>query len=141
MAKKQTKEAQEHIDMKQNYLRALADYQNLERRTAEQIGQIRKIAEQRLLLQFLDVEDDIERAEVFVKDEGLALVKSKIYKILEDSGVKALDLLGKDFDPYTAECIELVEGQENKVVKELQKGYALGEEILRPAKVAVGKAK
>ncbi|OGK16112.1 nucleotide exchange factor GrpE [Candidatus Roizmanbacteria bacterium RIFCSPHIGHO2_01_FULL_39_12b] len=126
--------------LKQNYLRALADYQNLERRTNEQIGQIRHTAGKHLLLQLLDVVDDVERAEVFVNDEGLSHVRNKLLKILEDSGVKQIEVLGQEFDPNVAECIELVEGKENRVIKELQKGYTLHGEVLRTAKVAVGRS-
>lgn len=142
MAKKAPKEPvenQEVAQLKADYLRALADYQNLERRTGEQMSQMRKIASRGLLLQLLDVMDDIDRAEVFVTDTGLAMVRSKMQKIFDDSGVKTMDLVNQEFDPYLAECIDLVEGKENQVIKVLQKGYYLDGEVLRTAKVAVGK--
>lgn len=135
----ETVENQEVTQLKADYLRALADYQNLERRTASQMSQMRKSASQGLLLQILEVMDDIDRAEVFVQDQGLIHVKSKIQRILDNSNVKEMDLKGKDFDPYLAECIDLVEGEENKIVGVLQKGYYLDGEILRTAKVSVGK--
>lgn len=127
-------------EYKNKYLRATADYQNLERRVNDQMETITIRANKQILIELLDVLDDIERAEAFLKDEGLVLVKSKIIAILEKRGIKHIDVLQKEYDPVVAECIEIVDGEKpNIVVKEIQKGYVIHDEILRIAKVAVSK--
>lgn len=129
------------IEIWQNkYLRALADYQNLDRRHQEEVDRNRREANKRLLLQFLEVLDDICKGELFVKDHGLQLIKEKFIKILERQGVKELEVVNKIFNPETAECIELVEGDKDNIVVEItRKGYALHGDILRAAQVKVAK--
>src|SRR3990167_3633519 len=103
---------------KKLYLRALADYHNLEKRINE------------------------EKEEVFVKDAGLGMIKSQFYKILQEEGIEEIDIQGKQFDPEQAEAVDIVEGQEeNKVADVLQKGYALSGKVIRPAQVRVTKSK
>src|SRR3989338_762622 len=111
---------------KEKYLRALADYHNLEKRTSQQISQAVNQANQRLLLQLIDLLDDIEQAEVFINDQGLNLVKNKLEKILADEGVKPIELINKEYDPAVAECIEIVNDNDNNIIKEVvKKGYQL----------------
>lgn len=127
-------------EWKNKYLRALADYQNLEKRTEEQITRQKSESKKKLLLKFLHVFDNIERAEIFVEDQGLMLIKEQFANILKDEKVKELDLLRKPFDPYLAECIEVVDGEKDNIVVEIiRKGYKIDHELLRPAQVKVTK--
>lgn len=128
-------------EYKNKYLRALADYNNLERRTAEQIENYQKRARKNLLSKFLDILDTLYQAEVFVKDPGLAMVKDNFIKLLKSEGVEELDLQGKEYDPYVAEAIDAVidEKNDNKVVEIVSRGYKIGDEVIRVAKVKVGK--
>lgn len=127
---------------KNKYLRALADYQNLERRVAEQLTTQQKKANKNLILKFLEVLDDLEKGELFVSDSGLKLIKEKFVKILEEEGVKQIDVLGKPFDPQVAECTAVIQGnKDNIVVEVIRKGYQLNEEIIRVARVKVEKKK
>lgn len=125
---------------KQSYMRALADYENLERRTYQQISSFQKKDKKNILLKFLDVLDDIEQGAVFIKDKGLQLVRDKFIKILVSEGIQELEVMGKPFDPFTAECVEVVAGKkENDIIEVLRKGYKLHEEVIRPARVKVEK--
>ncbi len=137
--KKET--AKEEVEeWKNKHLRALADYHNLEKRTEQQTIQQRKEAVRKLLLKFLNVLDNLERAEVFIKDTGLKLVKDEFLRILKEEGVEEMDLLKKPYDPYLAECIEVVAGNEDDIVSKIvKKGYKLNNEVLRTAQVKVTK--
>lgn len=142
--KKETvvKKNQLNIDWKDKYLRALADYQNLERRAAEQLTIQQKKANKNLILKFLEILDDLEKGELFIKDHGLKLIKDKFVKILEEEGVEVIDVLGKPFDPQVAECIAVVQGsKDNIIIEVVRKGYRLNKEVIRVARVKVEKKK
>ncbi len=128
--------------LKEKYLRALADYQNLSRRLESDRKRFEEEVVARVIEEFLEILDDIDKAEVFVKDKGLALVKDKFKKILKKFNVEEIDIKGKAFDPYLAEVVDTVEGEKENVVTEVfLKGYKIGDKVLRPAKVQVSKRK
>lgn len=129
-------------ELNNNYLRALADYQNLEKRLYSEKKDVERNVSHRILERFLSVMDDIERAQTFHQDEGLAMIARQYKAALDDCGVHELDVVNKPFDPYTAEALEVVEGdKDDMVVEVIRKGYALGDDILRPAQVRVSKTK
>lgn len=137
---KQTKPETEVEDYKNKYLRALADYHNLEKRISEQSAQIHKRANRGLLLQFLDILDSIESAQLFLNDPGLKLIHGKFIQTLKSEGVEQIEALGKEYDPYVAECIEVISGdKDNVVVDVVQKGYKQYGDVIRPARVKVTK--
>lgn len=138
---KELDEAKKQIEeYKNKYLRSLADYQNFEKRVNQEKDEIRKIANKSLLLKFLPILDDLDKAEIFVKDEGLKIIKNKFLQFLKDEGVEEIDLLGKVFDPHLAEAVAIVEGKEdNKIVEVVRKGYRYGDQVLRVAQVKVSK--
>jgi molecular chaperone GrpE len=134
-------EAKKQIEeYKNKYLRSLADYQNFEKRVNQEKDEIRKIANKSLLLKFLPILDDLDKAEIFVKDEGLKIIKNKFLQFLKDEGVEEIDLLGKVFDPHLAEAVSIVQGKEDdKIVEVVRKGYRYGDQVLRVAQVKVSK--
>lgn len=135
-----TKLNQEIEQWKNKYLRALADYQNLERRISQTNAVFQKTANKRLLLKFLEILDNLEKSTLFIKDNGLKLIKDKFQKIFQTEGIKELSVLNKIFDPNTAECIEIIEGEKDNIVEEvLRKGYEWEGEVIRPAQVKVVK--
>jgi molecular chaperone GrpE len=73
--------------------------------------------------------------------EGTKLILHKLHALLESENITPIDALGEDFDPnlHDAVLYEEAEGQDGKVVAELQKGYRVGERVLRPTMVKVGK--
>jgi len=86
--------------------------------------------------------DSLEKAEVFVKDSGLQLVKDQFLQFLKNEGIEEINILGKEFNPYLAEAVDIVLGdKENIVVEVLRKGYQMDGEVLRVAQVKVSKKK
>ncbi len=139
---KKVQEEKEKEHYKQSYLRALADYQNLEKRVRQEKEQLKQEANSQLVSRLLTFLDELEKAEIFIKDQGLKMVKDKFYKMLSETGLEEVEVLGKEFDPHLAEAIEVVEGgRENIVVEVLRKGYKYNGKLLRPAQVKVEKKK
>lgn len=131
------KEVEEY---KNKYLRALADYQNYEKRIREEKMQVEQIAMRGVFLKLLPFLDNLDKAEVFVKDSGLKMVKDGFHKTLQEMGLEEIHVLGKHFDPHLAEAIEIVEGKEENIVQEvLRKGYKFVGKVLRVAQVKVTK--
>ena len=127
-------------EYKNKYLRALADYQNLEKKTREERQTLIKSANNHLILRLLPFLDTLEKAEVFVKDEGLKLAKNQLEAILKEMGLVEVEVLNKEFNPHLAEAVEMVAGEkDNQVVEVLRKGYKLEEKVLRVAQVKVSK--
>jgi molecular chaperone GrpE len=136
-------------EYKDQWLRATADYKNFKRRTDIERGELIRSASSALLLKLLPVVDDFDRAIANIPTEvaetawwgGTQLIAQKLRTILESEGVKTIEALGQDFDPNQHEAVlyEESEGQDGKVVAELQKGYKIGERVLRPAMVKVGR--
>lgn len=148
-AKKNQKQKKEEIiislqeevgQYKTKYLRALADYQNFERRTREEKMELRNMANENFIRNLLPFLDSLGKAEIFIKDQGLQMIRNSFFQLLTEEGLKEIELLGKPFDPYTAEAVELVEGEkENEVVEVLQKAYEYNGKILRVGQVKVSK--
>ena len=138
----ETKEEAEAEVWKNKYIRALADYQNLEKRTREEQNQVRMFAGLVVIEKLLPVVDLLEKAQEHLKDQGLALALKELYLFFKAIGVEKIDVLGKIFDPYTMDCVEIVDdGKENEVVSVITPGYRMYEKIIRPAKVTVGRKK
>lgn len=134
------KARKETEDYKNKYLRALADYQNFEKRVGEEKEALRQGASRVFLLKLLPFIDDLMKAEVFVKDSGLKLVRDKFSQILKEEGLEEIQVLGKEFDPHLAEAIEVVKGEKDNIIAEvLRKGYSLNGKVLRVAQVKVSK--
>ena len=125
---------------KNKYLRALADYQNLEKRVGEERFELMKMANKNLLVRILPFLDNLEKAEVFVRDPGLKISKEHFLQILKETGLEEINILNKDFDPVLAEAVDMIPGKEdNKVVEVLRKGYKFEDKIIRVAQVKVSK--
>lgn len=126
-------------EWKNKYLRALADYQNLEKRTFQEKVEIRSYAAETTLRKIIPAIDSLERAVRHIEDDGLALSLKEFYAALHSCGVKRIETVGKPFDPYTMECLEVVAGDDGVVVEEVLSGYILQDKVLRVAQVKVGK--
>lgn len=133
-------ELKKQIDeWKSKYLRALADYQNLERRAREEEHEVRKFAAEVILGRLLPVADTFSKAKDHLKDAGLDLAFKELMAVLEEQGVETMDVIGKPFNPHEMECVEVVEGKDNMVIEEVLPGYVFRGKILRVAQVKVGK--
>ncbi len=139
--KNQIEELKKQIeDIKNKYLRALADYQNLEKRIIDEKQQLIKNANKNLILKLLPFLDTLDKAEVFIKDQGLKIAKDQLLQVLKEEGLEEIDVLNKAFDPELAEAIDIVKGEKDNIVIEvLRKGYKLNNIILRVAQVRVTK--
>ena len=139
----------ERDDFKDRWLRKGAEFDNyrkrIERERREQADQ--SVVD--LLQELLLVVDDFDRALTVGGDEGGAyrkgveLIHGKLHDLLRKQGVKAMDVLGADFDPNVHMAVmheESPEHREGEVIGELQKGYMLHDRLLRPAMVKVAKA-
>ncbi len=139
--KEKQDQSQEIDELNNKYLRALADYQNLEKRMSGALEQARTQTRKAVITDFIEILDDLEKADVFVKDNGLKMIMDRFKKILENSGVQEIDVLDMEYDPYTAEAVEVVPAKEghsgDMVVEIVRKGYKIGDDIIRPAQVKV----
>ena len=113
------------LDLENKWKRALADYQNLEKRTAEESKSVLDFASEAILYDLLPVLDSLEDATLHIKDEGLNLCLKKFKDFLESYDVEEIKVDGTDFDADTMEAIGSEKGEENKVVKVHKKGYML----------------
>ena len=126
--------------LKQQYLRTLADYKNLEHRMDQERFRMRNSVKREFVEQLLPVLDNLQQAEVFNTDPGLRMVNSLFQQSLQNLGVEEIDLLGTEFDPAKAEAIEAIAGkQDNIVVEVLQKAYQIDGSVIRHGKVKVSK--
>ncbi|MFA6005164.1 MAG: nucleotide exchange factor GrpE [Patescibacteria group bacterium] len=138
---KEIEELKTQVDQyKSQALRALADYQNLERRMHAERQTVVEQANMHLLRELVGMKEDMDKAEVFDKNPGLALVIQKMTTLFKKFSVTELDVLGKEFSPDTMECINVEAGEKDNVVTNVhEKGYILHGKLLRPARVTVSK--
>lgn len=130
------------------YLRALADFANYKKRVNEREHQLRQFATRELILKLLPIIDDFERALAAASEsqsfealhDGLQMTLKKLLGALQAEGVEPIASEGQEFDPTLHEAVMRIEDSEhpeNTVVHEIQKGYKLSSEVIRPARVAV----
>lgn len=122
-----------------NWKRALADYKNLQTRIEQEKVEIVRYAGQVLISRLISVLDNLEMIVKHSDDKGIELTLKEFKQILDEEGLEAIDSDNQEFDASTMEAIEMVEGETNKVIETVQKGYKLRDRVLRPAKVKVGK--
>ena len=145
------KTAQELADQKDKYLRLLADFENFRRRTAKEKIEFLEQANAKLILELLPVLDDFERAaksmeapETSIESvkNGITLVYGKFLKSLERQGLMPIHSNGEVFDVEKHEAITQIpaptEDMKGKIVDTVEKGYTLGEKVVRFAKVVIG---
>jgi molecular chaperone GrpE len=123
--------------LKEQQLRAQADYQNLVRRNQEDRLKFIKMATADLMLSLLANFDHLETAAAQLKDPGLNLVVGQLQKTLQEYGLEEIKALNQPFDVKTMEAVEK-KGAGNQVIEVQSKGYRLNGEILRHAKVVIG---
>ena len=134
--------------LKEKYLRLLADFDNYRKRTASDLEAAKREGKLEVLRAVLPILDDLERAlEHAGADpgailEGVRKIKDAFLRILAGLGVEEVPGKGEAFDPAYHEAIGVVEGEEDGTIAEVyQKGYKVGDFLVRPARVAVTKKK
>ncbi|MEJ2730449.1 MAG: nucleotide exchange factor GrpE [Deltaproteobacteria bacterium] len=139
-------EAKETYD---RLLRVSAEFENYKKRSAREMEEFKKYANQSLLKEMLSVVDNLELAITSSQDgktadktliEGLNLTLSEILRVFEKFNVTPIEAKGKPFDPAYHEAVmreETDDYPENTVISEFQKGYLIHDRLLRPAMVVV----
>jgi molecular chaperone GrpE len=125
-----------------------ADFENYKKRVEKEKKEFTQFASQELVKNILPLLDSFQLALANDKDneefkKGVELIYSQLWQILETEGLKPIDALGKQFDPYFHEALmqEESDKEEGTVIEELQKGFMLKDNVIRPTKVKIAKKK
>ena len=129
-----------------SWQRSAADFQNYKRRVEEERSETARFASASLTINLLPLIDDLDRALMNVDThlagltwvDGIRLIHRKFQAVLEMTGVQEIEADGETFDPSLHEAVSQGPGEENKVIAVVQKGYKLGDRVIRPAMVVVG---
>ena len=139
---------QEQIDdLTDKWQRALADYQNLERRTQVEISQRVSSKTNDLLLNFINIYEDFIRAESSlskdkINTDGIQAVIKNMENLLAENNITPINAVGEIFDPQIHEAVSMIEDDtldDGTITQEVSKGYISGKAILKPSKVIVSK--
>lgn len=126
--------SQQLSDAKRREQVALADYQNLVRRTSEERSKVAKLAAKNFVEDLIQPLNHLSLASEQLNDAGLNMVITQLWQALEQNGLKKIDALGKPFDVTLMEASEIGEKGET-VVKVISEGYTLNNEVIQHAKV------
>jgi len=140
-------------DMRDRYIRAVADLDNARKRARQEIAEARKSAAASVILDVLGIVDNLERAletaqagpeapeQTRAVYEGVSLIYRQFMDALERRGVKPIRALGERFDPKYHEAVAQVpasgDQRDGTIALEMQRGYLMGDRVLRPSRVGV----
>jgi molecular chaperone GrpE len=137
-------------ELRDKYVRLYADFDNYKKRNAKEKLDLIQTAGKEVILAMVPVVDDFERALKAAEksgdtkvQEGVQLIYNKMVSALQSKGLKPMESIGKPFDVEMHEAITEIPAPtaelSGKVIDEVEKGYYLGDKIIRFAKVVVGK--
>jgi len=146
----------EKDELRDKFLRLMADMENLRRRTEREVADARTYAVANFARDMLNVADNVRRGIETVSDEtrasaddsfksfleGIELTERDLLKTLERHGVKKLDPMGQKFDPHVHQAMFEVPNPDvpsRTIVQVMQSGFVIGDRVLRPALVGVAK--
>ncbi len=137
-------------EWKERYMLLSADFANYKRRMGKEQATWIADAQSRMIMEILAIVDDVDRAMAHPVDvhnddlrnwlQGFTMIQRSLHAFLKKAGVE--EVMYVDFDPHYHEAMMEVESSEHtpgKIVSVLQKGYRIGERVLRPARVSVAK--
>jgi molecular chaperone GrpE len=140
----------ERDDYHDRWLRKSAEFDNYRKRIDRERREHGDQAVMAMLLELLRVVDDFDRALTVDAGEsgaayrkGVELIHAKLNDLLKKHGVRPMDAVGADFDPNLHQAVVQEESaghRDGEVIEEMQKGYMIGDRLLRPAMVKVAKA-
>ena len=144
--------SQERDSFYDKYVRAHAEFENAKKRLERDKIEFLNYANDRMILEFLPILDNLEIAEKYIKgakdfkavQEGVDMIQAQIQRFLKDIGVERIKVSGERFDPHIHEAIETeesVDKEDGFIVAELKPGYRLNGRLLRPASVKIVKRK
>lgn len=128
-------------DLEDKNLRMMAEFDNFRRRTNKEKLDLMATAGERIFTEMLPLVDDFERALAVIDDEGVRLIYNKFIAFLDKNDVHAIETEGVDFNTDEHEAVTTFaagEDKKGKVIDCTQKGYKLGDKVIRFAKVVVG---
>jgi molecular chaperone GrpE len=142
---------QEAERSQERLLRLHAEFENYKKRMAREKAEFLKFAHEGLILEFLPVLDNLERATTSARAEagstplleGIEMIARLFRSVLEKAGVKPMEVLGQPFDPGYHQAVAQVESSHadaSLVMEEIQKGYLIEGRVLRPAMVKISRA-
>ncbi|HSO76806.1 MAG TPA: nucleotide exchange factor GrpE [Blastocatellia bacterium] len=141
--------AREKVALYDQLLRRAAEFENYRRRIERERADAYQRARVEVLLEFLPVVDNFERALSSLEDSGgdaealrhgVELIHKQFKDALTKFGLEPVDAIGQTFDPHLHEAVTIEatdKHKENTVIEEFQRGYKIGDRLLRPAKVKV----
>ncbi len=136
-------------ELNDKYLRLYSDFENFRKRTLKERAELIKTASEDVLKSVLPVLDDMERAikvnalssDAEAIKEGFQLIHTKFFNLLKSKGLESFECKGQNFNSDTMEAITHIPAaeanQKGTVIDEIEKGYKLGEKVIRFAKVVV----
>jgi len=142
------KEEEPRESESERYIRLAAEFDNYKKRTAREFGELFKTANERLLKQLIEIIDNFERAlsdesaqgGVEAYRQGVELIYGQLVELMTRENVVVIEAIGKPFDPNYHEALMQQasdEYDEGTVCGELQKGYRIGNRVLRHSRVIV----
>lgn len=125
---------------------ALADLQNFKKRTEEEKNRFVSFANSNLITDLLPVLDNLSRSIAHIPEnsaskewaQGIVAIIKQMEQILSEKGLTPIETLNQSFNPNFHEALATQSGPADQIIKELEKGYYIGERVLRRAKVIVG---
>ena len=142
--KETEKQRDEYLE---GWKRAKADFINYKKEEGERIASVVVEAEGAVIEDMIRVLDSLNLGLISCKDntpekKGMELIRTQLEGALKKYGVEKIQIeVGKEFDPNTQECLEVVESKKTKgvIVEEVEAGYTMHKKVIRPAKVKVAK--
>ena len=142
---------EEYDKLNQQYIRLAADFDNYRKRQAQEKEGLIKYGTENALKQLLEILDNFERGHKALENvedcekvkESFDLVHKQVCEVLTKMGLEEIKAIGEDFDPNFHEAVMQTptsEHKEHTVIAELQKGYKMGDKVLRPTLVNVATA-
>jgi len=149
LATKLDEECEKSKDLFDQLQRLQAEFENYRKRMDNRIFEARKFASEEILLKFLDIYDNLLRAQDmdFEMDpvsakQGIEAIMQQFDKTLHAEEVSPIESIGKVFDPYYQHAVNRVsdlDKPDGVILEEYQRGYMLKEKVLRPAVVCVNR--
>ena len=154
-----TSKAQKELDntkiqlseINEKYLRLYSEFENFRKRTAREKLDLMGSAGKEIMTDLLPILDDFERAQSAMANsgdiealkKGIELISDKFFKTLQSKGLKSYNPVGKKFDAEIHEAVTQIpapsEEEKGKIIDVVEKGYTLNEQVIRYAKVVIGK--
>ncbi|MCK4589470.1 MAG: nucleotide exchange factor GrpE [Nanoarchaeota archaeon] len=144
--KSKTKKDQQIKELTETLQRVQAEFENFKKQVDKRTPEMEKMAAKKIVAELLPVLDSFQLALKSKKNakeciDGMELVYSQLFSILEKEGLKPIKAVGEKFDPYKHEALlkEESKEEEDMVIDEMQKGYTLNGQVIRFSKVKLSK--